>query len=125
MAIPKNPQKQQKSNTKPPKESTFYRAVKLTLTQFLACTTIHGSKHIINPRATNFHKVFWVVIIITCFACAGALMATFLGRYKSNPVRINILTNFGPISELEFPAVTFCNPNFIADSMVKGLIKSL
>lgn len=52
-------------------------------------------------------------------------MATFLIRYKSNPTRINVDTNFGPISEIAFPAVTFCNPNFITDSQVQGLIKSL
>lgn len=52
-------------------------------------------------------------------------MVTFLMRYKSNPTRINVDTNFGPTSEIEFPAVTFCNPNFIADSQVSGLISSL
>lgn len=46
-------------------------------------------------------------------------------RYKSNPTRINVDTNYGPTSEIEFPAVTFCNPNFITNSQVSGLISSL
>jgi hypothetical protein len=50
---------------------------------------------------------------------------TFLVRYKSNPTRINVETNFAPISELEFPAITFCNPNFIIGSQVKALADSL
>lgn len=126
MAIAKiTPKSTEKDNPKKSKEGTFKRAVKLTLRQFLERATIHGSKHILEPRANAYTKCFWIFLIIICFACAIALMSTFLIRYKSNPTRINIDTNFGPISEIEFPAVTFCNPNFIADSMVHGLINSL
>lgn len=125
MAIAKITPKSSEKDTKKQKEGSFKRAVKLTLHQFLERTPIHGSKHIIEPRANAYIKCFWIFLIIISFACAIALMTTFLIRYKSNPTRINIDTNFGPISEIEFPAVTFCNPNFIADSMVLGLINSL
>ena len=125
MAIAKITPKTSEKDTKKQKQGTFKRAVKLTLHQFLERTPIHGSKHIIEPRANAYTKCFWFFLIIISFACAIALMTTFLIRYKSNPTRINIDTNFGPISEIEFPAVTFCNPNFIADSMVIGLINSL
>ena len=125
MAIAKITPKTTEKDPKKSKEGPFKRAVKLTLHQFLEHTTIHGSKHIIEPRSNAYTKCFWIFLIIISFACAVALMTTFLIRYKSNPTRINIDTNFGPISEIEFPAVTFCNPNFIADSMVLGLINSL
>ena len=125
MAIAKITPNSSEKDSKKKKEGLFKRAVKLTLKQFLERTPIHGSKHIIEPRANAYTKCFWIFIIIISFASAIALMATLVTRYKSNPTRINIDTNFGPISEIEFPAVTFCNPNFIADSMVHGLINSL
>ncbi|KAG5667100.1 hypothetical protein PVAND_015099 [Polypedilum vanderplanki] len=124
MAILKTPPDNLKQDKKK-KEGVFRRAVNLTLDQFLERTPIHGCKQIRDQRANIFQKAYWIFIICTSTLCACALLATFLIRYKSNPVRINILTNFGQISELEFPAVTFCNPNFIANSMVDGLIKSL
>lgn len=125
MAIAKLPNSSTQKPDQKRQKGVFRRAVALTLDQFLERTPIHGAKQIRDPRATIYQKAYWTLIIFTCFLCAGALMATFLIRYKSNPVRINIQTNFGKISDLEFPAVTFCNPNFIADSMVEGLVKSL
>lgn len=125
MAIAKIAPKLSANEAKKSKEGAFKRAVKLTLHQFLERTPIHGSKHIIEPRANIYTKVFWIFVIFVCLVCAITLMVTFLIRYKSNPTRINIDTNFGPISEIEFPAVTFCNPNFIANSMVNGLVSSL
>lgn len=132
-------------NRNPPKKAqsgTFKRALKLTLEQFLDRTPIHGMKHILDSRGNKYTKCYWISIIFICFVSAAALMTNFLIRYKvrgyffiiilitikkfqSNPTRINIETNFGAIHEIEFPAVTFCNPNFITDSMVDKLIKSL
>jgi Amiloride-sensitive sodium channel len=128
MAIAKNSKNLKKKSTEKsekPKLSAFKSAVSLTLDQFLESTTVHGMKHINDARGNKFTKLYWISIIAICFCCAIALMVTFLIRYKSNPTRVNIETNFGAIYELDFPAVTFCNPNFIADSMVSGLIKSL
>lgn len=123
MAIAKNPTK----TTSKTKEGVglFKRALELTWLQFSSTTSIHGLKHVNDPRGNRFTRIYWSIIPLTCFICAIALMVTFLMRYKSNPTRINVETNYGPISEIEFPAVTFCNPNFITDSQVRGLIKSL
>jgi Amiloride-sensitive sodium channel len=121
MAIAKNPTK-----TSPKKkERIFSRAFVETWEQFTSTTTIHGLKHVNDPRGNRFTKLFWIFVPVFCFVCAIALMATFLMRYKSSPTRINVDTNFGPISEIEFPAIIFCNPNFITDSQVHGLKKSL
>lgn len=138
MAIAKRtPQK-----TPEKRESIFKRAFAETWVQFATTTTIHGEfrkkfywnpnftassgvKHANDQRGNKLSRAFWVVTPIFCFLCACALMATFLMRYKSNPTRINVDTNFGPISEIEFPAVTFCNPNFITDSQVAALVNSL
>lgn len=84
-----------------------------------------GVKHANDQRGNKFTRAFWVIAPMFCFLCAIALMATFLMRYKSNPTRINVDTNYGSISEIEFPAVTFCNPNFITDSQVAALVNSL
>lgn len=120
MAIAKTPLKQQ------PKESgIFVRAIKLSAEQFAAHTTIHGLKHVLDSRGNRGSRVFWILIPLICFTLAIVLMVTFLMRYKSNPTRINVETNFGPISEIEFPAVIFCNPNFITDSQIYGLVHSL
>lgn len=124
------------------KESVFKRALSTTWLQFSSTATIHGKvghnlieilivaassgvKHVNDPRGNTFTRVFWGFTPVFCFLCATALMATFLMRYKSNPTRINVDTNFGPISEIEFPAVTFCNPSFITDSQVAALVNSL
>jgi acid-sensing ion channel, other len=121
MAIAKTPLKK----TPEKKEGLFKRSLNLTWEQFTSTTTIHGLKHVNDPRGNRFTKFFWISVPFFCFLCAIALMATFLMRYKSNPTRINVETFFGPISEIEFPSITFCNPNFITDSQVQGLIKSI
>lgn len=121
MAIAKNSQ----SKTPKKKEGIFKIALSLTWDQFSSTTSIHGLKHVNDPRGNRWTRIFWSTVPVFCFICASALMVTFLMRYKSNPTRINVDTNFGPISEIEFPAVTFCNPNFITNSQVMGLIASL
>jgi hypothetical protein len=82
MAIPKNSKLNQKEKPNKRKESVFGRAFKLTMSQFLDSTTIHGMKHINEPRANKFTKLYWIFIIFTCFVSAVVLMATFLVRYK-------------------------------------------
>lgn len=119
MAISKNPSEITKKKT-----GIFKRALSITCVQFTTTTSIHGLKHI-NDSRSKATRFFWAFVPIVCFFFAIALMATFLMRYKSNPTRINVETNFGTIQEIEFPAVIFCNPNFITDSQVMGLIRSL
>lgn len=121
MAIARNPIKK----TPKKKQGALKRAVSLTWDQFSSTTSIHGVKHVNDPRGNRLTKAFWIFVPIFCLTCAIALMVTFLIRYKSNPTRINVETNFGPTSEIDFPAVIFCNPNFITDSQVHGLMKSL
>lgn len=142
MAIAKNPTKKA-----PEREAgVFRKALGLTWLQFTSTTSLHGNlptppayrfipayslhlnlgiKHVNDPRGNRFTRIFWVLAPVVSCMCAIALMATFLLRYKSNPTRINVETNFGPISEIEFPAVTFCNPTFITDTQVDALIKAL
>ena len=106
-------------------ENAFKQALSITWFQFTSTCSIHGLKHVNDPRGNRLTRSFWTFIPIFCFICAITLMVTFLLRYKSNPTRINVDTNYAPISEIEFPAVIFCNPNFISDSQVMTLIRSL
>jgi len=119
MAIAKNVPK------KAIKNASWKRAWTVTYEQFTSTSTIHGLKHVNDPRGTRATRSFWTLVPLICFLCAITLMITFLMRYKSNPTRINVDTNFGPISDIDFPAVIFCNPNFITDSRVENLIKTL
>lgn len=79
MAIAKNPTK----TTPKKKEGIFGRALTVTWEQFTSTTTIHGLKHVNDPRGNRYTKLFWILVPIFCFICAIALMATFLMRYKS------------------------------------------
>ncbi|CRL08251.1 CLUMA_CG020926, isoform A [Clunio marinus] len=103
----------------------FKSALELTWKQFTSTTSIHGLKNTSDSRGTIKTRITWATITIICFICAIILMKTFLMRYKSNPTRINLKTSFGQINEIEFPAVTFCNPNFMTLSRIKVLQDSL
>lgn len=93
--------------------------------RILGETKLLGPKHVNDPRGNKITRAFWAFLPVFCFLCATALMVTFLLRYKSSPTRINVDRNYAPISEIEFPAVTFCNPNIITDSQVFALVRSL
>lgn len=73
----------------------------------------------------NEFRIFWVLVPLICFMCGISLMVTFLMRYKSNPTRINVDSNFGPIRDLTFPAIILCNTNFFTESQANMLIKTL
>ncbi|CAO1344894.1 unnamed protein product [Diamesa hyperborea] len=106
------------------KKIVFYKAASLTWDQFTSTTTIHGLKHINDPRGTKATKIFWILVPLICFMCGISLMVTFLMRYKSNPTRINVDSNFGPIRDLTFPAIILCNTNFFTESQANVLIKT-
>lgn len=67
----------------------------------------------------------WIAITVGSFITANTLIATFWTRYKSNPTRMNVETNYAPISDITFPAITFCSSNLISIKKISAFVKTL
>ena len=74
--------------------------------KFLESSTIHGLSHIASSRRCL--RVFWIVVVVTCFIIAGGIIRNSVLSWQETPVVTTIETL--PISEVTFPLVTVCPP---------------
>ena len=77
-----------------------------TFNNFLESTTIHGLAYISTAR--NWLKLFWVVVVVSGFIGASALIYSSFQAWEESPVTTTIETR--PIIELPLPKVTVCPP---------------
>lgn len=63
--------------------------------------------------------------MVACFGTANMLVNAFYIRYKSNPTRMNVETNFGPIAEVPYPAITVCSTNYVSMKKTRSFVNSL
>ncbi|XP_059611780.1 sodium channel protein Nach-like [Phlebotomus argentipes] len=103
----------------------FWRAVKLTWQQFCDRTFIHGIRYIEDSEGNFYTHVMWLIVTSTSLILAIMLVNTFWEEYKTNPTRMNVESVNVPISELDFPAVTFCNVNRIIIERTEEFAESL
>lgn len=76
------------------------------LIKFLGSSTIHGFSHIASSRRCL--RVFWIVVVLTCFIIAGGIIQNSVLSWEETPVSTTIETL--PITEVTFPLVTVCPP---------------
>uniref|UniRef100_A0A1B0CQE6 Putative sodium channel protein nach n=1 Tax=Lutzomyia longipalpis TaxID=7200 RepID=A0A1B0CQE6_LUTLO len=103
----------------------FRSAVKVTWQQFCDTTFIHGVRYIEDPMGNIYTHIAWFFITTSSFILAIMLINTFWEAYKTNPTRMNVESVNVPITELDFPAVTFCNVNRINVERTMELAESL
>ena len=73
---------------------------------FLESSTIHGLTYIsTNRRLVRF---FWIIVVISGFATAGALIYQSFQNWEENPVTTTIETLL--IKEASYPKITVCPP---------------
>lgn len=70
-------------------------------------------------------RLMWIGITLVSFITANTLISTFWSRYKSNPTRMNVETNYAPMAQISFPAVTFCSSDAISLGKVNEFVKTL
>ena len=73
---------------------------------FLESSTIHGLAYI--ATSGKYVKLFWTIIVIAGFTCAGILIYESFNDWNENPIKTTIDTL--PIAEITFPKVTVCPP---------------
>ena len=73
---------------------------------FLESSTIHGLAYIATSR--KHVRIFWIIIVIAGFICAGILIDESFKGWKENPIKTTIETQ--SIKEITFPKVTVCPP---------------
>ncbi|XP_055855728.1 sodium channel protein Nach-like isoform X2 [Episyrphus balteatus] len=86
----------------------FRRAFSKTFKEFCEISSIHGIKYFHDKETNFFGKFIWVIIVVTMFFCANAMVVVFYREFSSNPIRMNIESDHTPLTNLMFPAVTIC-----------------
>ena len=88
------------------------------LQDFLESSSIHGLSYIASSRRCL--RVFWMIVVFSCFLIAGALIRRSILSWQTTPVITTIETL--PITEAPFPLVTVCPPRKSYTSLNYDLI---
>ena len=86
---------------------------------FLESSTIHGLMYI--SSAKKYVRLFWVIVVISGFTMAGALIHRSFDDWSRNPVKTTIETQ--PITDITLPKVTVCPPKFTYTDLNYDLMK--
>ena len=89
------------------KEKLIKMASAATIRDFLESSTIHGLVYISTAKSRTA-RAAWVAIVAVCFALAIHMITSSYKEWQESPVSTTITTH--PITELEFPTVTVCQP---------------
>ena len=73
-------------------------------------TTVHGFRYVVGGRDV-FERAFWVIVILLGFTLSSILVLQSFENWESTPLQTTIETVSLPIEELDFPAITVCNPD--------------
>ena len=73
---------------------------------FLESSTIHGLVYI--STAKRLQKLFWILVVLSGFICAGVLINEAFQSWAESPVSTNIETL--PIAKLKLPKISVCPP---------------
>lgn len=72
-----------------------------------------------------FHRICWLLIELSSFLFASWLLLLFWSRYVSQITRVTVESNYVPIGQLEYPAITFCHINQVSNIQAMKLAKTL
>ena len=87
---------------------------------FLEASSIHGVLHI--AQSQKYHKVFWILIVITGFTSAMFLIHQSFKSWDESPITTMIETL--SISKLRFPKITVCPPKNTYTNLNYDLMKT-
>ncbi|EDW33593.1 GL11823 [Drosophila persimilis] len=83
-------------------------ALRRTWTDFCTTSSIHGLRYTRDEDTNRIVHFVWLLISLVMFSCAVAMAHTFYVDFRSNPTRMNVESDFTPLSNLYFPPVTIC-----------------
>lgn len=93
-----------------------------TLSSFTESTTLHGVRFMFTGNI--FRRLLWTLALISCLGFCSYQVYSSLGTFYDRPFNTKITTKTAgnEIEELNFPAVTICNVNYINRRLVKYLL---
>ena len=93
-----------------------------SVTEYLESTSIHGFGYLSTGR-NILEKLFWLIIICTCFTLAALLIRQSIEEASLNPVMTNVETV--EVRDIPFPAITVDSgdpdPMGYAENIFNGL----
>ena len=84
--------------------------IKADICSYFTETTVHGFRYIVEGRDL-VERLFWVTVIVTGFVLSGILIQQSFENWEDTPLQTTIETVSLPIEQLDFPAITVCNPD--------------
>ena len=84
--------------------------LKRDLYEYFNETTVHGFQYIVTGR-NWLERLFWASLIVCGFILSSMLFYQALLDWSRAPLQTTIEKVSMPIEELDYPAVTVCNPN--------------
>ncbi|XP_055386262.1 sodium channel protein Nach [Condylostylus longicornis] len=80
---------------------------KHALKEFLANSTVHGVRFLVDDSNSIFEKIFWVVCIVMSWYGSGLLIMTSLVAFENNAISFVVETSYRDW-ETNFPAIVVC-----------------
>ena len=88
--------------------------LKSTAKEYCENCTPHGFSYLVTSART-VDKLFWVSVVVFCFACSSFFVKTAIDDWRDNPTQTTVNALGIPIATLNHPAITICKPNGIYD----------
>lgn len=79
-------------------------------------TSIHGLKYIFETKRAAIERLFWLIAVGTLWTCGIVLIYKVIDKWQTSPVLVSFDSTVTPITQIPFPAVTFCNMNKVLKS---------
>ena len=95
--------------------------------EYCNSTSLHGFAYWVQAR-NNFERFAWIVLTIASLTCAGVIISSAVRDWEENPgvtgiasfnkveskvsynlLRLMISYYFQPLTDINFPSLTFCN----------------
>jgi Amiloride-sensitive sodium channel len=81
---------------------------KSSIRVFFEESSIHGFSYLTDKNISFFEKVFWFFAIIASITCCSILISQIVIKLNDDLLIIFSSENAIQITEISFPAVTFC-----------------
>ena len=73
-------------------------------------TTVHGFRYVVEGR-NIVEKMFWIIVIAIGFIISSFIVFKSFSDWEKTPLQTTIDKVSLPIEDLNFPAITVCNPS--------------
>ena len=96
------------------KKFNVVSSLRSTAKEYCEVCSPHGFSYWVTSKR-KLEKLFWVGVVIVCFAISGYFVKTATEDWRDNPTQTTINALGIPITSLDHPAITICKPNGIYD----------